>query len=579
MRADEDNMPDNPLEPREGGDEELAEFDQMMSGYLDTIEELEIGQITRARVVEVKKDYAMLDVGDKAEGIVDIKEFVDFRGNVNLAVGDEVEVVVQGRDSDTGHVLVSHRLAKRRAVWTRLVEAQERNFPVHGFVTKALKKGVLVDVGIPCFLPASHLDIVRTEDLSSFVGQEIEAYVIELDHERHRGVLSRKKVLVEEQKKKRAEVLETIAEDTTVTGKVKSIVDFGVFVDLGGIDGLVPREEVSWERHANPAELLKTGYNYKFKVIAVDRERERITLSRRQLKPDPWLKIEQDFAIDSNVKGVVTNLSANCAYVRLEDGIEGRIHRNNLSWALSVRKPSDVLKKDDTIKAMVIGYDKEKRLLDLSLKQITMDPWGEIESKYPVNSRVKVKVIEVVPYGAFVQIDDNTKGLIHVSDMSYERNFKNPKKVVNVGDEVEAVVLKIDLDARRINLGIKQLEDDPFELFLNAHPQGSVVTGKVKSITGFGAFIELAPKIEGLLHISQWGREKIDSLESVLKPGDEVTVKITKVERDIQKLSLSRRQYLADEERREVDKYKQNPTEATTRLGSLLENLKININR
>ncbi|MBX7244532.1 MAG: S1 RNA-binding domain-containing protein [Candidatus Sumerlaeaceae bacterium] len=569
-----------PNEPQDAANpDEDGQFDSLMSSYLDSVKELAYGQLTKARVVAVRKDYVLLDVGDKAEGIVEIKEFEDFRGNVKISVGDEVDVVLQGRDPETGQILVSYRQAKQRANWDHVVEAFEKNQPLHGHVSRALAKGVMVEAGIPCFMPASQCDIGHVDDLATLVGQEVDVYVIDLDKAKHRAVVSRRKLLSEEVKKKREETLKTLEEGTTVSGKVKNIVDFGVFVDLGGVDGLVPREEIAWEKNVEAAEALKVNYNYKFKVLTVDRERGRVSLSRRQLKPDPWLKIEQDYPKDLNVKGVVTNMTRNCAYVRLEDGIEGRIHRNNLSWNMSINKPQDVLKENDTVRAVVLDYDREKRLLDLGLKQISVDPWLEIEQKYPINSRQKVKILETVPYGAFVQLDDNTKGLIHVSDMSYDRSFKDPKNLVKVGDEIEAVVLKLDMDARRINLGIKQLEQDPFEAYVRAHPVNSIVTGKVKGVTKFGAFVELAPHVEGLLHKTQWSRDKVETIEGLVKEGEEVTAKIIKIEKKDKKVSLSRRAHLHDEERREIDAYaRQNPKDATTSLGSLLKNLKINVN-
>ena len=574
MRTNDEMMP-LPNEGVSDSGEDDGSFEELLEQYGEPVAEREIGELIRARVVDVKKEYVLLDVGDKAEGIVDIREFVDFRGNVTVAPGDEVEVVILGRDSETGQVRLSHRKAKQRSTWARIVEAHEKNYTVLGVVKKVTPKGLLVDVGIPAFMPASQVDIHRVENLASFVGQEVEAYVIDVDNQRQRAVLSRRKKQEEDLKRKRAELLASLEEGATVTGKVKNITEHGVFVDLGGVDALVPREEVAWEKRVDPAEVLKVGYNYKFKVIGVNRERERVTLSRRQLKPDPWEKIEQNYPLELVVTGTVINLTPTAAYVVLEDGLEGRIHRDHLSWALTVRKPSDILKEGDTVKAMVIGYDHNKRLIELSLKQITMDPWLEVESKYPVGSRVKVKVMDVVDYGAFVQLDETTKGLIHVSDMSYDRNFKNPKKLVSPGDEIEAVVLKIDKEARRINLGIKQLEDDPFETFLAQHPENSVVTGTVKNVTDFGVFVELAPRVEGLLHKSQWDRHRVEKLEDVVKPGDTVTAKIIKVDHEDRKISLSRRQYLLDEERRQVEKYtKQEPVDAKINLGELLGNVK-----
>ncbi|MCX7717960.1 MAG: S1 RNA-binding domain-containing protein [Candidatus Sumerlaeaceae bacterium] len=576
MRADE---PTTPVPPQDSGEQpdDSALFDSMMSNYLDGVGELTIGQVVEARVVEVKKDYVMLDVGDKAEGIVDVKEFMDFRGNVKIGVGDKVSVVLKGRDSDTGQILVSYKQAQQRVQWERIVEAHKNGTVVAGIVTRALAKGVLVDCGVPCFLPASQLDTGRVEDLSKYVGQDVECYVIEIDEGRKRAVLSRRRLLAEEAKRKREEVLASLEPDQIVTGKVKSIVDFGVFVDLGGVDALVPREEIAWEKKFEVADLLKPGYNYKFKVISVDRDRGRVSLSRRQTKPDPWEKIEHTHPVDSVVQGTVTNMTFISAYVLLDDHIEGRIHRDNLSWSLSFKKPSDVLKVGDRIKAKVLGYEKEKRLLELGLKQISSNPWADMEQRYPVGSRQKVKVLEIVQYGAFVELDENTKGLIHVSDMSYDRGFKDPKTLVTVGEEIEAVVLKIDPEQQRINLGIKQLEEDPFEAYVRAHPVNSVVTGTIKSVAAFGVFVELAPRVEGLIHKTQWSRERVESLEGVAKVGEQVTAKVIKIEKKDGKISLSRRAYLQDEERREVEAYTKQPKDATTSLGSLIKNLNIKL--
>ncbi|MGI8905963.1 MAG: S1 RNA-binding domain-containing protein [Candidatus Sumerlaeaceae bacterium] len=559
-----------------GGESE--QFDDLMSDYLESMSELEVGQLAKATVVEIKKDQVLLDVGDKAEGVADVREFTDFKGNVTVQPGQQIEVVIESRDADTGQVNVSYRKARQRVEWNRVVEAFEKGHTIRGQVVRALKNGVLVDAGVPCFLPASQLDVNRVEDLETFVGQDVECYVIDVDRQRRRGVLSRRRLLAEEQKKKRADILAGLEEGQTLEGRVKSILDFGVFVDMGGIDGLVPREEVAWEKRVNLSDVLKQGVRYKFKIIGIDRDRERVTLSRRQLKPDPWQKIETDYPRELAVKGTVTNLTNNCAYVVLADGVEGRIHRNNLSWNPSIKKPSDLLKKNAEVQATVLDYDNDKRLLELGVRQLTSDPWENIEGRFPPKSRQTVTISDVVSFGAFVQLDEHTKGLIHISDMSYDRNFKDPKQLVKPGDEVEVLVLKIDKEARRINFGMKQLEEDPFTAFIKKHPSGSTVTGKIKCVASFGAFVELAPSLEGLLHISQWSNEKLDSLENVAKPGDEVTVKIIKVEKPIKKISLSRKAQMHDEERREVQQYKQSsPAKATTSLGSLLKNLNIDV--
>ena len=597
MMADENVNEDVPASaPDSGNDKEHVEepegttangeegdqFEALLSDYLDTMPALSNGQLVKATVIAVNKESVLLDVGDKAEAMVDAREFQDFRGKSTVKVGDEIEVMIQGRDNETGNLRASYRNAQRQANWDRIVEAHEKGHTLIGVVNKVMENGVMVDVGIPCFMHASQVDLTRVEDLKTMLGQEVTVHVLAVNRPRHRATLSRRKVLAEEQAVKRSEVMATLEVGSTINGKVKKggIVEFGVFIDLGGVDGLVPRDEVAWERHVKPAEVLRENTHYNFKVIAIDTERGRITLSRKQIKPDPWTKVPTEYPVDSIVTGKVINITNNCAYVQLADGIEGRIQRDDLSWSLTVKKPSDVMKKGEEVSAKVLGYEDSRRLLNLGLKQTSADPWDDIETRYPQGSRQTVKVIEVVPYGAFVKLDEENKGLIHVSDMSHDRNFKNPKKLFNVGDEIEAMVLKLDRAARRINMGIKQLTEDPWQAYVKAHPKGSVVTGKAKSVTGFGVFVELAPKIEGLLHISQWSREKVDALENVVKTGDELTVKIIKVEPEIQKISLSRKDYMREEERRTVDQYRGTKVQsATTNLGSLISGLKIDVKK
>jgi len=577
IEADQQNPSDQGFD----NGSEMEQFDDLMSNYLDSMSDLEVGQLTRASIVEIGKDHVLLDVGDKAEGICAVKEFQDFRGNLLVHPGDEVEVVIESRDSDTGQVNVSYRKARQRAEWNRVVDAFEKGNTVFGHVTRALKNGVLVDVGIPCFLPGSQINLTRVDNLESLVGEPMECYIIDLDRQRRRGVLSRRRLLAEEQNKKRSDLLGTLEEGQTIEGRVKSVVDFGVFVDMGALDGLVPREEVAWEKRVNVSEALKPDNTYTFKILSIDRERSRITLSRRQLNPDPWLTIEEDYPETRKVTGTVTNLTNNCAYLVLSDGIEGRIHRDNLSWLPSIKKPSDLLKKNQEVEAVVIGHDKEKRLLELGLKQTTDDPWSNIEERFPIGSKHTVTIGDVVSFGAFARIDDFTKGLVHLTDMTYDRSVKDPRKIIKVGDEVEVVVTKIDKKNRRLNFGMKQLQEDPFTAYTKANPQGSTVTGTVKNVSAFGAFVELAPLVEGLLHISQWSKDKIESLEGLVKSGDEITAKITKIEKKDRKISLSRRALLQEEERKVVEQYKKQDggTSANTNLGSLLKNLDIKVNK
>lgn len=560
------------------------DFDDLMTGYFESMSELEVGSLTKATVVETRKDFVLLDVGDAhAEGMVPVKEFLDAKGAMTVAAGDVIDVVVEGRDAESGQVTVSYRKARQRTQWNLVVEAFEKQTPLHGTVTRALKNGVLVDVGVPCFLPASQLDTSRVENLEGVVGKDYEVLVIDIDRTRRRAVLSRRKLLLETAKRKKAEVLEGLAEGSIIDGKVKSVLDFGVFVELGGLDGMVPREEVAWEKNVKPSDVLKVGQAYKFVVHTIDREKERVTLSRRRLKPDPWTDIDGRYPIGGKAAGTVINLTNNCAYVAVgeaADGIEGRIHRDNLSWATHVKKPSDLVKKGVAVEAVVLGYDRDRRLLEMGLKQGTVDPWENIGERFPVGGRHTVKIVEFVGFGAFVQIDEHTKGLIHVTDMSWDRNFKDPKKLGAIGTELEVAVLKVDSGARRINFGAKQLTDDPFKAFVAKHKNGAMVTGVVKSVVDFGVFVELAPLVEGMIHISEWDRDKTESLAAVVKPGETISAKILKIEHATQQLKLSRKRLVQDEERKEIEAYTKpsaSQPEAKTSLGNLLKGLKIDL--
>lgn len=559
---------------------EMEQFDNMLSDYLDSMSELEIGRIAKAMVIDVQKDFVLLDIGDKAEGIAPASEFTDFDGNVSVKAGDEVEVVVEGRDSGSGQVKVSYRKARHRVEWQRIVEAFENNHPVKGRVVRALKSGVLVDIGLPCFLPGSQIDVHRIEKLDSLVGEVFEVYIVDLDRQRRRGVLSRRKLLLEEQERKKSEKIAALEEDQVVEGKVKNVCQFGVFIDLNGVDGLVPREEVAWERRVNIPEVLKPGETYSFKIINIDRERGRISLSHRQIKDDPWSKIEETYPQNSAIEAKVTNLTNNCAYVTLADGIEGRIHIDNLSWNTGTRKPSDILKKNNEVKAVVLDYDKTRRLLELGVKQLTEDPWANIEERFPLKSKHSVTIAHVADYGVFVKLDEFTRGLIHISDLTHDRSIKKPSELVKKGDTVEAVVLKIDKEGRRINFGMKQLEENPFTAYTKANGVGSVVTATVKEVNKAGIVFDLAKNVEGFLPISQWSRERIETLEGVVKPGEEVqNLKITKIDKKPRKISLSRRAHLQDEERKVVDQFNKTTgtSKATTSLGSLLKGLDIKI--
>ncbi len=561
------------LTPEGDGEED---FEALLDQYMG--EDQQVGQLIQATVVAILDDgNVLLDVGDKAEGIAPVKEFQNFRGELEVAVGDVVEVVTERRDEEQ-RLRVSRRKARLQQDLKLLQAAMESGATVPCLVEKVVNKGLLVLAGggVQCFLPASQVSLAKNEELQKFVGQELEVHVLEVDQKRRRGVVSRRKVLQEQQATERAEFLSTLMEGEFREGRVKNVAAFGVFVDLGPMDGLVPRAEVAWDRQAKVEDVLKPGIRYKFKVLSVDRENGRITLSRRQTKPDPWENIESEFPIDSTVSGKVTSMNPKMAFVELAEGIEGKILADNLSWLPTVRRPSDVLNAGDEIQAVVLGYDRDRRNISLGLKQIETDPWSTVSERYPKGSRQTGTVTDFVDFGMFVSLEPAIKGLVHISDLSHDPSVRDPKKLYKKGDQIEVVVLKIEKDARKIALGLKQLEEDPYELYISNNPQGSSVTGIVKEVKDIILIVELAKLVEGRLHISEWDRDRVEKLTLVAKPGDEITAKILKVERKERRIALSRRKMLVDEERKAIDQYKKaGPVKASTSLGDLMRGLNL----
>jgi len=554
---------------------ENEEFIQLLDQYLEKIHEFYSGEIVDAVIVDVKRTYVLVDVGDKAEGIVDVDEFVDAQGEIHLAVGDTIPVQILDRESETGQISVSYRGAATELAWQRVREAIRRETPVSGRVTEVVRSGLLVDIGIPAFMPASQIDTSRVENLADWLNREVEAYVVDLDHQRRRVVLSRRKLVQEDEQRKRRRILESLEPGQERVVRVKRILDFGAFADLGGIDGLIPREEVSWDRGADPKDYLKEGRDLKVRVVAVDREAGRITLSRKRARPDPWEKIEEKYPVQSTVKGKVVGLADFGAFISLEEGVRGMIHASNLSWANGPKKVEDYLHIGDAVRAVVLEIDKERQRMALGLKQVSKDPWIEVEEQFPPQTVVKGTVTAVTKYGAFVRLTEHIEGLIHVSDMTWEKKPKLPSHYVQVGQEVEAVVLKLDRDRRRINLGFKQMARSPFERFLEAHPAGSEVQGTITRLTPFGAFVELAPEIEGLIHVSQLDAERIATPEEAVQVGQTVEAKIMKIERKTQKIALSRKAYLKEQESREVAAFMSQSASGGLKMGELLRNLKI----
>jgi small subunit ribosomal protein S1 len=553
--------------------QEMEQFEAMLDQHLPGGSEEPVrGEIIDVPVVAVRDDYVLVDIGGKAEAAIRLSEFPQVDGKPLVAVGQVIRAMPVGRNDD-GTPRWSHRAAREREAERVIREAQEKNAPVHGRVSMVVKGGVMVDIGVQAFMPASQVDLFKIPDLSGLVGQEMDVYVTEFDARRKRAVVSRRRVLFEEREAAKRRILAGLEPGQVVRGKVKNALDFGVFVDLGVIDGFVPREEVSWDRGTHPAQLVASGQELEVKVVKVDMDSGKVTLSRKRLVPDPWESIDERFAVGGRVRGKVIAVQNYGVFVHLEEGVTGMIHATDLSWTPGNKKPGEFVNVGDEIECQVLEINKETKRMSLGLKQLECDPWAEAKDRYPRKAVVKGVVTSLTNYGAFVRLDEYIEAMIHVSDLSWERRIGHPKEMLKVGQEIEAVVLKVDAAQRRISLGIKQLQGSPFEAFLKEHPVGSIVTGKVTRFAPFGAFVELAPALEGLIHISQIDDKRVELPENVLTIGEEVTCKIVRAEAKNQKISLSRKDALRKIERDSIKAYMRKSDEQSAGLNTLGEAL------
>ena len=560
------------------GDSELQEFDSLIGSYLDNIVQHEADSVITVSVVEVHKDHVLVDLGDKAEGVIPIQEFFDSKGNVRIIAGERIEVMVLGRDEESGLIEVSYKMARVQNAWSRLEQAHTRQVPISGRVTRAVKSGVLVDMGVECFMPASQISDQRVANLEEWVNKEVEALVIDLDKDKRRAILSRRR-LVEQRKRLAIEqAVGKVKEGDIVHGTVKSVLNFGVFLDIEGLDAYLPREELSWDRGVAPSSMLEVGANIKVKVLQVDRETGRIRVSRKALRLDPWQAVPTKYPEGSVVVGEVVSVTRFGAFVRIEEGLTGLIHLSELSWGKAPQRVTDFAKEGETVRAVVLSVDMEKQRLALGLKQMVEDPWLEAEKRFPKGSIAKGTVTNLAPFGAFVKLTDEIEGLIHISDLDWEAKIKHPGEVLKAGQEVAAKVLKTDRQTRRISLGIKQLTPSPVDRYLKEHPAGSTVEGEVVRIMPIGVFVSLAPNLDGFMHVSQMDRERVEKPESLFKVGDKVRCRIIKIEKG--KVSLSRKQLMAAEESKAIKQYAADPKEkGGLKLGDLLSGIQISGSR
>jgi len=494
------------------------------------------GNIVKGQIIEVRPKEVLVDIGYKSEGVIAGSEFEDIK---NVKVGDEIDVLIEKLEDKEGMVVLSKEKAEFKKNWERILTICNEGGTISGKVKAIVKGGLLVNIGVEAFLPASQIDVTTPKNLAQYIGNAYDFKVVKINQERQNIVLSRRELIEQERLERRQKLLTEMTPGDIRKGTVKNITDFGAFIDLNGIDGLLHITDMSWGRIGHPSELLKVGQDIDVVVLDINREKERVSLGLKQKLANPWDSIEQKYPVGARVKGRVVNLVPYGAFVELEPGVEGLVHVTELSWTKRVAKPSDVLKQDQEIEAVVLGINREEQKISLGLRQLEANPWDKAQEKYPPGTKVKGKIRNLTSYGAFIELEEGLDGMIHVSDISWTRKINHPSEVLKKGDEVEAVVLEVDKANQRIAVGLKQLTQDPWETIDHLYKVGDLVTGQVTKLASFGAFIGLKHDIDGLVHISQISEDRVDKIKNVLKVSQEVTARVIKIDKSDRRIGLS----------------------------------------
>jgi small subunit ribosomal protein S1 len=551
-----------------GFDEEMdpAEFSRLLDLYDNSFRNIAEGEVVKGTVLKVNENEVVVDVGYKSEGIISVNEFLDENGAVMVQAGDVVDVLLERTEDRDGHIVLSREKAEKMKIWDEVEKAFAERKVVIGRVIERIKGGLAVDIGVRAFLPGSQIDVRPVRNLDALRGQELRMRVIKVNKKRGNIVLSRKVLLEEENAEKKKHTLETLSEGKVLTGVVKNITDYGAFIDLGGIDGLLHITDMSWGRVGHPSEVLKVNENIEVVVLKYDQATERVSLGHKQLVADPWTTVMDRYPAGARVSGKAVSLTDYGAFIELEPGVEGLIHVSEMSWSKRVKHPSKILNVGDNVEAMVLGVDPSARRISLGLKQVESNPWHELVGKYPVGTKITGKVRNLTEFGAFVEVEDDIDGLIHISDMSWSKRIKHPSEVLKKGDTVEAMVLSIDAENQRLSLGLKQLATDIWEDFFSRHKVGQNVEGRVVRMTNFGAFVELDEGIEGLIHVSEFddtqGGEKVD-----LQVGTSYQMKVIKLSPSERKIGLSIRAMKSDEIRTDWESYSASQGDGSATLG------------
>ena len=530
------------------------EYQKLLELYEGSFRNIAEGEVITGTVLKVSSSDVVVDVGYKSEGIISLQEFLDEQGECIVRQGDTVDVLLERTEDRNGHIVLSREKAEKMKIWDEVEKAYDDRKVVIGRVIERIKGGLAVDIGVRAFLPGSQVDVRPVRNLDALRGQELRMRVIKVNKKRGNIVLSRKALLEEENAEKKTNTLATLEEGKVLHGVVKNITDYGAFIDLGGIDGLLHVTDMSWGRAAHPSDLFKVNDEVDVVVLKFDRATERVSLGYKQLHADPWTAVEERYQPGQRADGKVVSLTDYGAFIELESGVEGLIHVSEMSWSKRVKHPSKLLNVGDAVEPMVLGVDSQARRISLGLKQVESNPWHQLTEKYPIGARLVGKVRNLTEFGAFVEVEEGIDGLIHISDMSWSKRLKHPSEVLKKGDEVEAMVLNIDPDNQRLSLGLKQLATDIWDGFFENNKVGAVVEGRVVRITNFGAFVELAEGIEGLIHVSEFdeqsGRDKVE-----LKVDEVTSMKIIKLSPSERKIGLSIRALKSDDYEADWDSF------------------------
>ena len=542
--------------------------------YEQSLQSVQMGGVLNGKVVQINPDSVMVDVGWKTEGYIPAKELRDEKGNITINIGDEIEVLVDRRDQD-GNLVLSRDKAAKIKIWDDVKLACEQNTPVKGTVVERVKGGLSVDIGIPAFLPGSQVDIRPVRDLDRFVGQSFLFNVLKYDRKRNNVVLSRRTILEKEREAEKRETLLNIEEGKIVEGVIKNITDYGLFIDLGGIDGLLHVTDISWGRITRPSDHFSKGEKIRVKVLSFDRDKERVALGLKQLASNPWETIKDKYPLHAIVEGRVVNLTDYGVFVELETGVEGLIHVSEMFWTREIKHPSKVLSVGQRLQVMILDINTETKRISLGLKQTTPNPWETLKTKYPEGSIIKGVIRNITNFGIFVGVEEGIDGLIHMSDISWKQRVKHPSEMFKKGQEVGVLGLTIDVEHEKFSLGLKQLEKNPWEELSVRYPSGSVVSGKVTNITDFGIFVEIEEGIEGLVHISELSSRRVKSSSELFALNDTVTAVVKNVDPKSRKIRLSIKDYEASSEGNTANQYINNRENIGSSLSKALADVKI----